>query len=244
MRVWLTNLLLLVSIAAVSLTGWAAFELGARLHALPDLTATVGKLNTALDALNAGCKDFQGDYQCGPILQASQTEKDIGILAARSAQQVQQTGTLVTAVAHNLDTVGDSVKTVASSLSETATAATGTLQSATATVDSLRVGLAPLYPASSAFLSHSDAAMTDLDARIRAFAPLETNLTDVVGNVKVITSDFHVWSHPFLNPEPCEDFKCRFKRTGWPLIKDALGLGADANQVRILLGNSLPVTLK
>ena len=57
-------------------------------------------------------------------------------------------------------------------------------------------------------------------------------------------ADFHVWSSPFLNPKPCTDFKCRFGRTGWPLIKDVLGLGADANQVRILLGNPLPVTLK
>ena len=46
--------------------------------------------------LNAPCTDFHGDYECGPIKQASQTEKNIGILAAQGALQTKQSGQLIT----------------------------------------------------------------------------------------------------------------------------------------------------
>jgi ABC-type transporter Mla subunit MlaD len=83
----------------------------------PDLGPTVDKLNTTIDkanalllALNAPCTDFQGNYSCGPILTLAQTEKNIGILAGKSAQQVQQSATLINAAATGIRDVSASAK--------------------------------------------------------------------------------------------------------------------------------------
>jgi len=130
----------IVLAALPGLTVWGCFGLNhAAIVALDKWgnsapTKTLDRVNATLDAINAPCVDFQGNYTCGPIVQLSQTEKNVGILAARSAQQVQQTGTLVTAVASNLNTVGDAVKATASHLNKTADAGTGTLNAATGTL--------------------------------------------------------------------------------------------------------------
>ena len=150
--------------------------------AVPDLAPTVTAANKMLADLSAPCKDFQGDWVCGPIPQLAQTEKNIGILAARSAQQVQQTGTLVTAVAHNLDTVGDSVKTVAGRLSVTADAATGTLNAATGTLDTVNGRAGPLMDA------YTQSGV-DLDKLLKnkAITQTFTNTAAITGNVAGIT---------------------------------------------------------
>ena len=187
------------TLCLVTLTGfgcWALVHVGRAADALraPDVEPTIAKANAAidkvngtLDALNKPCYDLQGDWICGPIPQLSQTEKNIGILAARSAQQVQQTGTLVTAVAHNLDTVGDSVKTVAGRLSTTADAATGLLHTTSTAMDKLnddKSGLSPL-------LAAYTGAGNDMDALIKGHAVNDTltNLQFTTQNVAGVTLD-------------------------------------------------------
>ncbi len=122
-----------------------------------DLAGATDSLNKTLDALNAPCKDFQGNYTCGPIPQLSQTEKNIGILAAKSAQQVQQSATLVNSAAsaitsatqdvHTMalagtDALGEGKKTIAAaqpllaSLTRTADASTAAVESFNALVSS------------------------------------------------------------------------------------------------------------
>jgi hypothetical protein len=139
---WRRVLSLWLSPSAVlcGIVGWAAWQTYPHIIVATDKwgnaapAATLNKVNATLDKINAGCVDIQGDYVCGPIEQLSQTEKNVGILAARSAQQVQQTGTLVTAVANNLNTVGEAVKSSAGHINVTADAATGTLTAATGTL--------------------------------------------------------------------------------------------------------------
>ena len=105
---WATAKLAAETITLLAVAGSAIF-VAAEFHKVAvNLKQTVTGLNgiekataDTLNALNAPCKDFQGDYICGPIQQLAQTEKNIGILAARSAQQVQQTATLVNAAARN-----------------------------------------------------------------------------------------------------------------------------------------------
>ena len=151
---------------------------------IPDLQKTVDKANSTLDAINAPCTGFHGSVTCGPLAQLSQTEKNVGILAGQSALQVRQTGALVTAVAQNLDTVGDSVKQTAAHLNKTADAATELTQ-----------GLADRVPATldtaNSLLRHSDAAMGDLDALLKDHAIHETldNLQVTTQNIGGITAD-------------------------------------------------------
>ena len=172
------------SIAAVSYyTAWALQRWG---EASP--TATIAKMNDTLDSINAPCKDFQGDYTCGPIQQLSQTEKNVGILAARSAQQVQQTGVLVTAVAHNLDTVGEAVKDTAGHLDKTADAATGTLGEAT---DTLSEGKRTISAAQPMLAAYTQSGI-DLDVLLKrkAIGDLLDNLAGVTAHGNAIAGDF------------------------------------------------------
>ena len=163
-------------------------------------TVTAG--NDLLAALNAPCKDFQGDYICGPIPQLSQTEKNIGILAGKSAQQVQQTATLVNASAATIKDAGDSVKKVATALTDTATAATGVLGAAKDDLTAAKPSITDLDP----LLKSYAAAGGDLDAFLKGQMLTKTlpnialNLETTTGNVAATTGDVHTqvykWTHP------------------------------------------------
>ena len=195
----------IVILALLGLTVWGCFGLThAAIVALDKWgdsapTETLAKVDATLDAINAPCKDFQGNYTCGPIVQLSQTEKNVGILAARSAQQVQQTGVLVTAVANNLNTVGESVKDTASHLNKTADAATGTLDAATGTLGEGQRTLATFNAKAGPLLDAYTASGYDLDAILKANATeihgtlvgiqgVATNTASITGSVDKMTA--------------------------------------------------------
>jgi hypothetical protein len=167
-------------------------------------TVTAG--NDLLAALNAPCKDFQGDYICGPIPQLSQTEKNIGILAGKSAQQVQQTATLVNASAATIKDAGDSVKKVATALAGTAQQATDTLAAARDDLTAAKPSLDALPP----LVSHADATVSDLDAiltdnkiriglTIAETANLTTNLSGIAANGRKVSDKL---TADFVGPKP------------------------------------------
>lgn len=218
--------------------GDAAAALTAQLNAKDSPFA---KLGATLDALIAPCKDFQGDYVCGPIPQLAQTEKNLGIVAAKAAQQVQQTGALIQASTANLNRAGDSVTELTAHLSKTADAATDLTQGLTADTRTLDSTLSATQPILASLSRDSD----DLDALLKDGAIHQTlnNLQGMTASSNSILADAHVWSHPFLNPEPCLNFRCRLKRYVWPVVQTSLGLGGDLNQIRILAGHPLPVSV-
>ena len=188
----------------------------------------IATLNDTLVGLNAPCKDFQGDWICGPIPQLSQTEKNIGILAARSAQQVQQTATLVTATATTLTTVGQSVQRTADSLTKTGDAATQTVQQAKTDLQTLNGSIAAVTP----LVSHSDAAVSDLDAFLKSQAVTGSaeNVQAITKDWALMSADLHIYTHPILNPDPCKNAKCKWGRV---LGKIAGYAGLAANGVSI-----------
>lgn len=179
MRAWLTNLLLLVSIAAVSLTGWAAWRVGvlARSISIPDLTATVGKLNQALDTVNHPC----APGPCGTLANVDKLTIKVGDLAVTSQRQEAQVGVLVAATASNLNTVGDSVKQVAGSLQKTADASTDSLKAATADLQTAQPSIAAFQPLLTSYTATGDTLNQFLKTNT-------TNWTLTGSNVQLITA--------------------------------------------------------
>ena len=245
---WTTTKLIAETLCLLTVAGSAAF-FAWDMHQTQVVTRTA-IYNVSVTAFNAGatvgaltgpCVDIQGDYICPPLTQLSQTEKNIGILAARSAQQVQQTATLVNAAAATLTDTGNSVKQVAGSLSGTAQAATATLTQAQTDLRTGNEAIAAFQP----LITDSGATVHDLDTRINDphITLLLTHFAGMSASGDATLADFHAWSHPFLNPDPCQGFKCDLKRYVWPAVQTVLGLGADANQIRILTGHPLPVTV-
>jgi hypothetical protein len=90
--------------------------------------------------------------------------------------------------------------------------------------------------------------VTDADAFLNAntanWTAIGSNVAGMTASGNATLADVHIWSHAFLNPAPCADFKCRLGRYVWPVVKSAAGLGADANQIRLLTGHPLPVTVR
>lgn len=190
------------------------------------LAATTGKLNATLDALNAPCVGFHGSVTCGPLAQLSQTEKNVGILAAKSAQQVQQSATLVNETA-------EAIKGAAADVHTMAQAGTGTLNAATGTIDAFQ----PVIGQTSAAVAHFDALIQSPD------------VTDTLHNANLITAswagtseDFHVWSHKLWNPSPCTTNKCRWAR-GFKVAGGYLGLAAQAGEASTFW-RAIPVKVK
>jgi hypothetical protein len=216
MNRWILNAIGVSILAALGLSVWGGFGLTRIAYTMLEKsanTAQEGKrpidgLTATLAALNAPCRDFQGDYICGPIPQLAQTEKNIGILAARSAQQVQQTATLVTATAANLNTVGDSVKQLAGSLSGTATAATGTLTAATGTFGALTVDAQAVKPSLDAFpplIASYTAVGDNVNGFIKENSPVVHRIAVHVAGMSasgdLMLSDAQWKEHQLLHPD-------------------------------------------
>ncbi len=185
LRAALINGLLGVSILAVLSIGWAAYSVGnlARSTTVPDLAASVDKLNTALDTINAPCV---GDQPCrGTLGSINKAIVKIGDMAVTSQRQVAQTGALVTATAKTMAQAGESITEVSGKLSGAADAATGMLTQAQTDLQTANGTIQAFQP----LISHSDAAVQDLDARITALAPIETSLTNVTAHLSQITFD-------------------------------------------------------
>lgn len=174
--------LLLTATGVIAFTGWDLHQtqLEARL-AIYNASAAAYSANSSIASLSGPCKDIQGDYICPPLTQLSQTEKNIGILAAKSAQQSQQIGTLVTATAKNLDTVGDSIRQVAGSLTGTATAATGALDAGKAllsTANDEKTGLPAIQ-------GRATDVLADFETweRSQALAAIQTQFAETLTNL-------------------------------------------------------------
>jgi ABC-type transporter Mla subunit MlaD len=162
----------------------------ARSTTVPDLTATVAKLNgtldkgnQALDTINAPCI---GNQPCrGTLGSINKAIMKIGDMAVTSQRQVAQTGALVTATAQTMTQAGESIKDVSGRLSGTADAATGLLSAGQTDLQTARPSIAALQP----LLAHTDAVIGHADERIQAFAPLETNLQNLTGHLSGIAFD-------------------------------------------------------
>jgi hypothetical protein len=141
----------------------------------------VGTVNDTLASLNAPCKDFQGDWVCGPIPQLSQTEKNIGILAAKSAQQVRQSASLVNAST--------------AAIQKTADAATRLLGSAQRSTDAIPATLdnvdALLGDTRSVFLPGLEQSNADFQGLLESHAIQQTfdNAAAMTGNANGILAD-------------------------------------------------------
>jgi len=199
-------------LAALSVSGcWAFWRIGLAADAaeasisqlIQNISTVTGRMSTTLDAINAPCAGFHGSVTCGPLAQLSQTEKNVGILAGKSAQQVQQTGVLVTAVAHNLDTVGESVKQTASHLNKTADAATGTLDAGTKTIQTANTRLGPLMDAWTAPAVNLDAMIRENSPSVRrvlvSAADFTDNASGISGDLRKVADKE---SYDYLKPVP------------------------------------------
>ena len=216
----LHNILRCLALASVTVAGAFAcilmLQAGNALQRLGEgANGTLGLLNTdaeqlgtTLTALNAPCKDDQGSVTCGPIPQLAQTEKNIGIVAAQGAEQVKQSGRLI------------------SQASDAIVAVTGTAQGALGTAQEQLTHVAPLLDAAK---GSADAAKTTLDglvltetASTKAVADFDARLNDpqipkIEGNVAAMTGswagisgDAQTKFHTLLYPDPCHRFACHF----------------------------------
>lgn len=190
------------------------------------LAKTTGKLNATLDAINAPCKGFHGSVTCGPLAQLSQTEKNVGILAAQSALQVRQTAGLVTDTA-------EAIKGAAADVHTMAVAGTGTLNAATGTINAFQ----PVAGHVDDAVGHFDDLLTSPDT-----LGMLHNGNEITKVWAGTSDDFHVWSHDLWNPDPCTNAKCRWGR-GFKTAGAYLGLGAQAEQFSNFW-RAIPVTLK
>ena len=206
---WTTPKLIAETLCLLTVAGSAAFfawdthqtQVVTR-TAIYNVSLSAYQANATLDSLTGPCVDIQGDYICPPLTQLSQTEKNIGILAARSAQQVQQTATLVNAAAATLTDTGNSVKQVAAKLGTTADALTGTANAATTTIQTAGTTIAAFQPV----LGHLDASSADLDAFLKGqmltktLPDIAVNFDTATGNLAATTADVrsqvYKWTHP------------------------------------------------
>jgi hypothetical protein len=200
-------------IAVVTLAGVA-------IVCLVGLTAaglkTLDGVNETLAEINAPCTSFHGSVSCGPIAQLSQTEKDVGILAAQGALQVKQTHDLILATTRNLDEVGASVKKVSGHLSQTADALSETAQQASTSVQGVETHLTPV-------LDSTAGALDAATGRINALADTQTalnrsidhadalitnptipetlaNVQNITAQTAIITTDAKVYEERFVYP--------------------------------------------
>ena len=129
--------------------------------------------NIALATVNAPCKDNGHQVVCGTLAGVNQAVKNTGILAAQSAEQVKQSGALISSAATTINTVGQHLSGTADALSETATTASRSLQdvsdhltpvldSANATTVKLGSAIDALQPVE----TDADKAVKDFDTRV------------------------------------------------------------------------------
>lgn len=206
---WTTPKLIAETLCLLTVAGSAAFfawdthqtQVVTR-TAIYNVSLSAYQANVTLDSLTGPCVDIQGDYICPPLTQLSQTEKNIGILAARSAQQVQQTATLVNAAAATLTDTGNSVKQVAAKVSGTADAAIASLQQAQTDLQTANQTITAAQPV----MANLAASSADLDAFLKGKMLTETlptialNLQTTTGNFAATTADVrsqvYKWTHP------------------------------------------------
>jgi hypothetical protein len=174
------------------IAGWSGIP--AKINSTLDSLVGVGpKAMATLDTINAPCTDFHGDYSCGALAQLSQTEKNFGIVAALSAEQVKQSGQLITGAVSNMNEVGSHVSEVADVLKGTATAATGTIDQAhtdLATLDTSLAEVPPLVTHLDTMATTGNTSLDDLNKLLAnpSLALMETNFASITDSGKDIAA--------------------------------------------------------
>jgi hypothetical protein len=144
---------------------------------------------------------------------------------------------------NSLNTAAGNLGDAATALKGTADAGSGTLTEAQTDLQTANGVIAGLKP----LVGDSDASVKTFNAFIGG-PMFKTTLPDIAVNFDkglvtgdAIAADAHVWSHPFLNPDPCKTRKCKFGRYVWPVIKTGLGIGGDVNGWERAAGKPLKV---
>ena len=198
--------------------------------AVSDSASAANVATSTMAALNAPCVDFHGDYICGPIPQLSQTEKNIGILAAQSAKQVKQSSRLVDAAADSVQTLTvkagatmDTAKAQIALVGPLLASGTGLLDEGKKTLQITNDPKAGLP----AILAGATLAESNLNGYLmsQAVKRMVTNLSDLTGdlngtaaNLQVTSGYVNTYLQPILAPQPCPKkghLGCVLKRHVW-----------------------------
>jgi hypothetical protein len=145
----------------------------------------------------------------------------------------------VVSISAHTDRALDGVSTAASSLTETATAASTALTAATGAIGTAQTTIAAFQPVLVG-ATEAENSLNDLLKR-KAVGELLDNLAAGTATGDAILTDVHVASHPFLNPDPCKNKRCKFGRYVWPVIKTGLGLGSEVSGWERAAGKPLNV---
>lgn len=169
---------------------------------------TIRSLNETVTAINAPCTSFHGSVTCGVLAQASQTEKDIGILAAQSALQVRQSSVLINGAAQAIQGAAGDVHTLA-------TAATGTAQEATAAIGTVQTTIAQAQPVLESLnqsVQGSTKLIADADSRLRdpQIDALLTHIQGMSASGDKMLADAQWKEHELLHPTPAKGIKAFF----------------------------------
>jgi hypothetical protein len=188
--------LLLSAIAALCLGIYGAWGLNRHLIVALDKWGDGGQaefieLHRTLQELNAPCVGFHGSVSCGPLAQLSQTEKDIGIVAAQSALQVKQTGALVTAAAQSVQRASADIHSLTVSASGTMNEATTTLGTANESLRELQpleTNLAATAAASTVTINGLNGRIGDprVDALLTDFRKMADSGADIAADGKTV----------------------------------------------------------
>lgn len=212
---WQTAKLVCESIALLALAGSALFSAYLIREGEMDLHSTQVKaqqsltyLSATLNAVNAPCIGFHGSVTCGPLAQLSQTEKNVGILAAQAALQVKNSAQISDSAAEAVKGASADIHQIAQNGSQTLQAATGTLQA----IQADAVSAQPILAAAQGTVMKLGTAADSLNALLKSEAINRTikNVADLTGNLNGVASNLDATTamvnhklQPILEPKPC-----------------------------------------
>ncbi|HEX5426666.1 MAG TPA: hypothetical protein VFW94_24350 [Candidatus Acidoferrales bacterium] len=214
---------------------------------LRNVPGTVDRINSTLDAADAPCKEVRGKngntgaWECGPIAQLSQTEKNVGIVAAKAAEQVMQNGKLLQSAVTNLNQTSAHVNDEIESMRKLTDAATNTANQTTTdlqTVDGVVSSFRPIPNQMSVFLAHTDDTVNGVAVRSTL-----NSISGMAVNFDQASGDFAKRFHAILYPPPCRTFGCRLQKYAWPIMKDGAAFGSDVYSVEQIFGKTIPVRI-
>ena len=198
----------------------------------------LAKINAVIDAQTASCA---GNGPCKSIVgNLNKTAVKVQDISVTTQRQVQQSSKLVNAASQSLAQTSQSIATVTATIPPVASQAVDTLQTA-------RSVMRDLQPLERSLAEDSVAlhqAITDTDKLIA-----NPDIPETVDNVRattkefaLISNDLHVYTHPYLNPDPCTNKKCRWGRI-LGKVGGYVALGAQAEQFGSFW-KPLPVSIK
>lgn len=196
------------SLALLAVAGSAIYTARKAGQATDSMVQVSRKLTETVDAINAPCRTFHGSYSCGPIAQLSQTEKNVGILAAQAALQVKNSARISDSAAEAVKGASADIHQIAQNGSETLQAATGALQS----IQADAVSAQPILVAAQGAVTKLGTAADSLDALLKSEAinRTVTNVADLTGNLNGVAANLQTTTamvnhklQPLLEPTPC-----------------------------------------